>query len=586
MKFKAPPWRGYLLAAVVTLTAFFIKYFLTKQGFDYKTVNVFFIAVTISAFYGGLGPGFLAMLIAISTHISVFIFNGNKVAELKIDDMVEIGSFLVTIILANAMTSSLFNAKKKAEQNSKKALEYANQKSSFVANVTHEIRSPLYTILGLTDILLKSKVTKDKDFQLLKIKEACESLLNLVNNVLEFSKLELSQTKELPISFDIRQIVNKTLNLTRILAEQKKIKIDSFIAPQVPSRLVGYPNRISQVLINLLNNSIKFTESGFIRVRVLVLDKNETGVDLQIEVEDSGVGVPVPIQEKIFEAFFQGDSSFSKKYKGTGLGLSICKNIVEQMGGQIGVESKPMAGSRFWFTISLPEENIIKNQEITDDTKKIEYPAFDVLVVEDDEIHREITKNLLCDMNCKVTTAGNSTEAITQFKIKKFDLIFMDCHMPEVDGFETTKILRNMELNQQLPRTPIIALTAFNANNNKEHCYESGMDDHITKPITASFLQKYLQKLSTHKSQNSIYYLYLKNTPNRLLELKSALESHDLKNITGQLHNIKSTSGIFGFNQIVQICEEFENLDFEDKDASQAHFSKLEQEIKSTLQLS
>ena len=379
------------------------------------------------------------------------------------------------------------------------AAEGSNRaKGEFLANMSHELRTPLNGILGMTQILLQSKLTFDQQSDILTLKSSAETLLKILNDILDFSKIEVGKLDLENIAFNLRKELSDFFKLSRSVAVQKNIDFEFFIDQGIPEYIFGDPLRIKQIVMNLVNNAIKFTSKGHVKVNILALSTTENLVNLKIEVIDSGVGIPKNKLDDIFLAFNQADSSTTRKYGGTGLGLSICAQLAHLMGGAIYVNSLLGQGSTFVFTVTLH----VTSQSIVDQSLliinenkkfKIEKKQLKILLAEDNLINQKITFTFLKRLGHLVDVADNGRIAVEMFEADNYDLILMDIQMPEVSGFEATSAIREIE-KKSSGHTPIIALTAHALVGDKEKCLDSGMDDYLTKPLSYEGLEKSLSK--------------------------------------------------------------------------------------------
>jgi signal transduction histidine kinase/ActR/RegA family two-component response regulator len=381
--------------------------------------------------------------------------------------------------------------------------QLANEaKSAFVANTSHEIRTPINNIIGFTEMLAES-ISSPSDARFIAlIKSSAESLLGVINDILDISKMEAGHLELDPVPRNIEHHVSHTLAPLAEQAKNKGLKFTLNIDQKIPETIYIDAVRFGQVLINLVNNAIKFTPCpGSILVSITAITIQEHFVDLEVAVQDSGLGIPLEAQAKIFEPFKQVDASTTRKFGGTGLGLAICHHIVSKMGGQIRVESKVGNGSCFSFILRLAttEEPIeIRNTTVLPDiTKSDSFEWFKVLVVEDNPLSREIAVHRLRKAGLNVAIAESGPEAIKLSADCNFNLILMDCQMPDMDGFEATAGVR--KLDADLGRhTPIVAFTAHAIEGYRDICLNAGMDDYITKPITEADLIRFVRRFAQH----------------------------------------------------------------------------------------
>ncbi|MBP2830821.1 response regulator [Aquimarina sp. U1-2] len=384
-----------------------------------------------------------------------------------------------------------------AKENAERASE---AKVQFLSTITHELRTPLYAVTGLTHLLLEESPTPNQKEHLNSLKFSGEYLLSLINNILDLNKLEANKVELENTSFNLKKRINDVLIALGKSAKDRNNKLHYEFDNSIPDKLKGDPLKVSQILINLIGNSIKFTQNGDIWIRVKPIETLENKMLLSFEIEDNGVGISAKKQQTIFENFTQGSVQINRKFGGTGLGLSIVKNLLAIMGSEIKLESSLGKGSKFLFDL---EFEIFKDQS-TDylaEAKKINYSVLvdkKILVVEDNKINQLITRKILEKNKIVCDVADNGDIAVSKAKEHYFDLILMDIHMPGISGIEATKQIR--EFDKEIP---IIALTAVTLDDNLDEFYDNGFNDIIPKPYkTEEFFTK-LHKALAKKQTTS-----------------------------------------------------------------------------------
>jgi signal transduction histidine kinase/CheY-like chemotaxis protein len=370
-------------------------------------------------------------------------------------------------------------------------------KTQFLSNLSHEIRTPLHGLLGATSLLADSPLGKDQRELVHTMRLSGEALFSLVNDVLDLSRIEAGRLEIDPLPFRVQSTVEEVIAVLSVEAQRKGIELNSRVSPSVAPYLLGDRLRIRQVLVNLVGNAVKFTERGSITVQVACLESNAGEQLLHFSVEDTGIGIPAEIQPRLFQKFTQADNSTTRRYGGSGLGLAICKNLVELMNGSIGVRSCPGEGSTFWFTLRLP----VAPQSVAENLPVVAVPQSSwsgkarALVVEDNSVNQKLARRFLEKLGCEVEVAANGEEALHLIGNRSFDIIFMDCHMPVLDGFETARAIRQKEANSGR-HTPIVAMTAGAMEGDREACLDAGMDDYLAKPVILDKFHQALERWS------------------------------------------------------------------------------------------
>ncbi|MCC6392226.1 MAG: response regulator [Bryobacterales bacterium] len=324
-----------------------------------------------------------------------------------------------------------------------------------------------------------------------------ESLLSLVNDVLDLSRIDAGRLEMDPLPFQMQSTVEEVAAVLRVEAQRKGIELGTRISASVAPYLLGDRLRIRQILGNLVGNAVKFTEHGSVTVQVACLESNGGEQLLHFSVEDTGIGIPAKIQPRLFQKFMQADTSTTRRYGGSGLGLAICKSLVELMNGSIGVRSSPDEGSTFWFTLRLrvARQGEAESESIVPAAQPLWNRKALALVVEDNGVNQKLARRFLEKLGCEVELASNGEEALHLTGNRSFDIIFMDCHMPVLDGFEAARAIRQKEANSGR-RTPIVAMTAGAMEGDREACLDAGMDDYLAKPVHFDKLQQALERWS------------------------------------------------------------------------------------------
>lgn len=377
------------------------------------------------------------------------------------------------------------------------ALKQASEaKSNFLANMSHELRTPLNGVIGMASLLLDTNPTAKQKEYLQMQKNAAEALLSIINNIIDFSKIESGKFEISKYVFDLHATIQKTIEFFILDANAKSLNISYEIDQKLPKLLIGDSGRLKQVLINVLGNAVKFTEDGFVKLYVKLMAQDTTNnniLKVRFIIQDSGIGIEEDKIPIIFNRFTQADSSFTRKYGGTGIGLALVKELIDLMHGTITVESEVNKGSTFVFDLAFekPMPNKLGSTEKqVQKVHKTRKDKFKLLLVEDNLLNQRIIMDFFAKRGDTVVTAINGLDAVQKYQVDAFDFILMDIEMPIMNGFEATEKIREYEKKNNKSVTPILAVTAHTSNETREKCYESGMNDFVMKPIDfASFME-------------------------------------------------------------------------------------------------
>ena len=460
-------------------------------------------------------------------------------------------------------TRDLHTRTEEAVELAREAQEANRAKSQFLANMSHEIRTPMNDVLGMTELLLASELSPRQEKFAKTVHQSARNLLDLINDSLDFSRAEAGKLQLEPETFELREAIGNVADLLAEQAQTKGLVLTCCVADDVPQTVSADPVHLRQILTHLVGNAVKFTEEGEVVIGVVqVARADEAAADasrclLEFSVTDTGIGVPEEARKRLFQSFTQADGSMARRFVGTGLGLAISKDLVERMGGEIDFETEENRGSRFWFRVPVelsgagasrgePDDlsehrtlvveenpkqpNILVHQlglrgaEVVEAENPAASPpreatqekllSVDVLLVEDNEVNREVAVAVLTSLGCRVRVAPDGRQGVEILERESFDLVFMDCQMPVMDGFAATRAIRERERQQdENAPLPIIALTAHAMAQDREDCLAAGMDDHLSKPFARDEIREVIERWTGTRRQRSAAARHATHTP-------------------------------------------------------------------------
>ncbi|HLZ65314.1 MAG TPA: ATP-binding protein [Aliidongia sp.] len=484
--------------------------------------------------------------------------------------------------------------RREAEAALKQARDDAEQANSaraaFLATVSHEIRTPINGVIGMTGLLLDTELTPAQWRYANTLRVSAEHLLQVINDILDYSKLDAAKLEfeQVPVRF--RELVDSVLAITSPRAGVKGLRLKAKIDPQMPQNLIGDPGRLRQILVNLAGNAIKFTEHGTVTIEARLVAESESRAIVSCSVKDTGIGIAPDARSSLFKEFSQVDSSVARRFGGTGLGLAICKRLVDGMGGMIEVQSEVGRGSTFSFRIPLRKGDPVTEAPAAAEGAEEELPQFArggrVLVAEDNPTNQIIVVTMLEKLGLRVDTVANGAEAVTAVKSIPYDIVLMDMQMPEMDGLEATRLIRR--LPAPLGRIPIIGVTANAFREDHERCLQAGMQSVVTKPFRWSDLtramaphmaldggpkgeqvaddlrvanpsawDKLIDEVGAEAAQ-AITSVFLRDSRSRLGRMTDHVASGDLKGIGREAHALKGSVDMLGFERMTLIASMLE----------------------------
>jgi PAS domain S-box-containing protein len=486
-----------------------------------------------------------------------------RIAPLK--ETNKVLAIIINITERKQFEEDLRIAKERAEESSK-------AKEQFLANTSHEIRTPMNAIIGVTELLKKTPLTQQQLHYLGIIDKSAENLLNIINDILDISKIESNKLQLENAPFLMKKVIDSVVNTNRIKTDEKGIELRLRYPPEWQRvAFVGDALRLEQVLQNLVNNAVKFTHSGWVELSIAALSETDGRVTIRFEVNDTGIGISPDNLQTIFEEFTQADTSTTRVYGGTGLGLSISQRLVGLMGGELRVNSVLGAGTSFFFELPFEKDPVFETPRIPVSPQEQDLSGIRVLLVEDQEFNQFVARHFLESMRAAVDIASNGKQAIEKLSERDFDIVLMDIQMPVMDGVEATRFIRE-HMSKPKSAIPVIALTAHTQKDDNNKYLEMGMNSYLSKPFTSGLLaaailqtlRGRLYDLSAFRAMpgvvREIVASFLHSTQQGLEELDARLRLGDYRGVRSAVHSIRPGFKMIGRSDVADMLERIETL--------------------------